>query len=149
MLKKSYCKLFFINLLGILIVAIFFLGYVPMTKFIFAILLGILVTFFLSYRFIKNIVEPIKEITEITKDIAKGIYSHRLESDSIDEIKELSLAVDSMAKLEAILKSIVNGVIAFDNNEKILLINDAARKILNIKEKDLIGRHILEIVRNS
>jgi two-component system phosphate regulon sensor histidine kinase PhoR len=164
MLKKSYYKLFIINLLGILIVAIFFLGYVPTAKFIFPILLGIFVTGFLSYRFIRNIVEPIKEITEITKDIANGIYSHELESNSIDEIKELSLAVNSMsyklketieelndrnAKLEAILKSIVNGVIAFDDNEKILLINDAARKILNIKEKDLIGRHILEIVRNS
>jgi two-component system phosphate regulon sensor histidine kinase PhoR len=164
MLKKSYYKLFIINLLGILIVAIFFLGYVPTAKFIFPILLGIFVTGFLSYRFIRNIVEPIKEITEITKDIANGIYSHELESNSIDEIKELSLAVNSMsyklketieelndrnAKLEAILKSIVNGVIAFDDNEKILLINDAARKILNIKEKDLIGRHILEVVRNS
>lgn len=164
MLKKSYCKLFLIDLFGILIVTMFFLDYVPLSRFIFTILLGTFITFFLSYRFLRRIIEPIEEITEITKDIANGIYIHELESNSIDEIKELSFAINSMsyklkdtieelndrnAKLEAILKSIVNGVIAFDNNEKILLINDAARKILNIKEKNLIGRHILEVVRNS
>ncbi|AIS52694.1 alkaline phosphatase synthesis sensor protein PhoR [Thermoanaerobacter kivui] len=164
MLKKSYYRYFLISLLGIFVPGIFFLGYVPYGRFIFAILLGLFITNIFGYKFIKSIIEPIKEITEVTKDIANGIYSHKLENNSIDEIKQLSIAINTMsyklretieelndrnAKLEAILKSIVNGVIAFDNNEKILLINDAAKKILNIKEKKLIGKHILEVIRNS
>ncbi|HHW57682.1 MAG TPA: cell wall metabolism sensor histidine kinase WalK [Clostridia bacterium] len=165
MLKKSYYKLLLINLIGILTVSIFFLGCTSIGKFIFGVALGILLSSFLSYKFIRNIIDPIEEITEVTRDIANGMYyNHGLEGNSIDEIKELSFAINSMsyklketieelndrnAKLEAILKSIANGVIAFDTNEKILLINDAAKRILNIKEKDLIGRHILEVIRNS
>lgn len=164
MLKKLYYSYFIISFLGILISSVFFLGHVSSLRFIAAIFTGLFISNILGYRFVKSIISPIQEITEVARDISKGIYDHKIESKSIDEIGQLSSAINIMsyrlretieelydrnAKLEAVLKSIVNGVIAFDTNEKILLINDSAKEILNIKENNIIGKHVLDVVRNS
>lgn len=164
MFKKLYYSYFILSLLGIVISSVFFLGHVSTLRLILAILTGLLTSNILGYRFIKSIVSPIQEITEVARDISNGIYDHKIESRSIDEIGQLSSAINIMsyrlretieelydrnAKLEAVLKSIVNGVIAFDTNEKILLINDSAMKILNIEKNNIIGKHILDVVRNS
>ncbi|MGB9678667.1 MAG: two-component system histidine kinase PnpS [Thermoanaerobacteraceae bacterium] len=164
MFKKLYCKYFLITLLGILISSIFFLGYVSIERFIIAVLIGIAITNFFGYRLFNNISFQIKEITHVAEDISKGIYEHSLERSPIDEFNNLSLSINSMsykfketietlydrnAKLEAVLKSIVNGVIAFDLKERILLINDSAKRMLNVQDEDIIGRHILDVIRNS
>lgn len=164
MLKKLYYSYFIISFLGILISSVFFLGYVSNLRFVAAIFSGILISNVLGYRFIKSIISPIQEITEVARDISNGIYDHKIERKSIDEIGQLSSAINIMsyklretieelydrnAKLEAVLKSIINGVIAFDTHEKILLINDSAREILNIREKNIIGKHVLDFIRNS
>ncbi|SNX52775.1 two-component system histidine kinase PnpS [Thermoanaerobacterium sp. RBIITD] len=164
MLKKLYYSYFLLSFLGVLISSVFFIGYVSNLRFLLAILHGLLISNIFGYRFVKSIVSPINEITDVAKEITKGNYEHRIEIKSIDEIGQLSSAINIMserlretidelydrnAKLEAILKSIINGVIAFDDNEKILLINDSARAILDIKENDIIGKHILDVVRNT
>ncbi len=133
-------------------------------RLIIGILFGLIVSNFFGYRLIKGIVQPINEITDVAKEITKGNYEHRIEIKSIDEIGQLSFAINTMsdklqetidelydrnAKLEAILKSLVNGVVAFDENERILLINDSARTMLGIKDNYAVGKHILDVVRNS
>ncbi|AGB19380.1 two-component system histidine kinase PnpS [Thermoanaerobacterium thermosaccharolyticum] len=164
MLKKLYYSYFIISFLGILVTSFFFIEKITTLRFWFGILLGVIVSNFFGYRFIKGIVQPINEITDVAKEITKGNYEHRIEIKSIDEIGQLSSAINIMsdklqetidelydrnAKLEAILKSLINGVIAFDENEKILLINDSARAILDIKESSVVGKHILDVVRNT
>jgi two-component system phosphate regulon sensor histidine kinase PhoR len=135
-----------------------------MIRLIIGILFGLIVSNFFGYRLIKGIVQPINEITDVAKEITKGNYEHRIEIKSIDEIGQLSFAINTMsdklqetidelydrnAKLEAILRSLVNGVVAFDENERILLINDSARTMLGIKDNYAVGKHILDVVRNS
>ena len=46
------------------------------------------------------------------------------------------------------MKSIVNGVIAIDNSGNVILINDSAKRILDISDADVIGKHLLEVIRN-
>ncbi|MDE4542045.1 two-component system histidine kinase PnpS [Thermoanaerobacterium sp. R66] len=164
MFKKLYYSYFIISFLGILATSFFFIGKVSMIRLIIGILFGLIVSNFFGYRLIKGIVQPINEITDVAKEITKGNYEHRIEIKSIDEIGQLSFAINTMsdklqetidelydrnAKLEAILRSLVNGVVAFDENERILLINDSARTMLGIKDNYAVGKHILDVVRNS
>ncbi|MEG6565479.1 ATP-binding protein [Thermoanaerobacterium saccharolyticum] len=164
MFKKLYYTYFIISFLGILATSFFFIGKVSMVRFVIGMFFGVIVSNFFGYRLIKGIVQPINEITDVAKEITKGNYEHRIEIKSIDEIGQLSFAINTMsdklqetidelydrnAKLEAILKSLVNGVVAFDENEKILLINDSARTMLGIKDNYAVGKHILDVVRNS
>lgn len=164
MFKKLYYSYFIISFLGILATSFFFIGKVSIVRLIIGILFGLIVSNFFGYRLIKGIVQPINEITDVAKEITKGNYEHRIEIKSIDEIGQLSFAINTMsdklqetidelydrnAKLEAILKSLVNGVVAFDENERILLINDSARTMLGIKDNYAVGKHILDVVRNS
>ena len=51
--------------------------------------------------------------------------------------------------MEAILSSVVNGIIAVDSHKKILFINPIALKMLNITEVDIVGKHLLHVIRNN
>ncbi|MBZ0252667.1 MAG: PAS domain-containing protein, partial [Candidatus Methylomirabilis sp.] len=50
---------------------------------------------------------------------------------------------------EAVLKSMVEGVLAVDPEERLLNINEAASELLRVKPGDAIGRAIQEVVRNT
>ncbi|RMH68736.1 MAG: sensor histidine kinase [Gemmatimonadetes bacterium] len=83
---------------------------------------------------------------------------------SIVEVAELGIALNKMAhktnkyinKLiqkgieeEAVLSSMVEGVIAVDTEERILLINPAAGKLLNIEPDQMQGRRLQEAIRKA
>lgn len=127
-----------------------------------AVAAGIIGAFIIAFFFIRNIIKPVKEMTEITSEIADGSYDKRITLRTTDEIGELAKSFNNMAEklditindlssknneLEAILKSMQSGVIAVDNIGKIFLVNPAAISIFGIKE-GIIGRHILEVLRN-
>ncbi|MHB1126375.1 MAG: two-component system histidine kinase PnpS [Bacillota bacterium] len=62
-----------------------------------------------------------------------------------DSLKEITL---EQQKLNAILSSMSDGVIAVDQIGRLLLINKAAEKALNVDGSKMIGKYILEVVRN-
>ncbi len=51
--------------------------------------------------------------------------------------------------LQAILDSLVNSVIAIDNEGTIRLFNEAASRLMDIPEEQAIGRHLLTVVPNA
>ncbi|MCC5911880.1 MAG: PAS domain-containing protein [Clostridiaceae bacterium] len=125
---------------------------------------GLIISLLIGYRFIEKIMEPIKEITETSKKMAMGRYKERAYVYSKDEIGELADRFNHMAdtledtiqklsdsntKFKALLGSIINPIIAVDNNKNILLLNTAAEKLFNIKAEEAIGKHILEVIRNN
>ncbi|AKL95933.1 C4-dicarboxylate sensor kinase DctS [Clostridium aceticum] len=67
--------------------------------------------------------------------------------------KLFGLEPDEIAKLyvekQGMLEAIHEGVIAIDTDEKITLINDSARKLLHISEKDIIGEKITKLLPNT
>jgi len=129
-----------------------------------AVLAGLLAASLLGYRMAVNITRPIREITDTAESIAKGQFDRHINIYSKDEVGILATSINDMAakldemiislqdknvKLEAIMSSVVNGIIAIDSSEKVLFINPAAERILNIREKDITGKHLLQVVRNN
>jgi two-component system phosphate regulon sensor histidine kinase PhoR len=129
-----------------------------------ALIPGLLLSLLLVYRISISITSPIQEIKNAAVDITQGKLDPSINITSKDEIGELAKAIDFMAaslrdkinsikdkntRMEAILSSVVNGIIAVDSNENILFINPIAQKMLNIDEGDIAGKHLLQVIRNN
>lgn len=127
-------------------------------------LIGIIIASIIAYRYLYYTTKPIKELTAAVKDIAGGNFSRRITILPKDEFGELGISFNEMAKqlqlsmetlkiqnikLETILNSMPEGIIAVDTQKNIMLINPSAREIFHIKEKEqIIGKNILENIRN-
>ena len=112
----------------------------------------------------RRISSPLEQMRHTAETIAKGEWKEKLlvSSDSI-EISALSDALNQMAaqleeriktithqrnESEAVLSSMVEGVLAVDAREKVIRLNNAARKLLGIEPGKAEGRLIGEVVRN-
>ena len=125
---------------------------------------GILVSFGLGIRYVKKITEPLKQLAKITKKISTGTYPRRIYASTEGEVLELSQNFNTMSekleaavselqdnntKMKSILTSMLNGVIALDNENKIILTNPVAEEMFKINSDDIKGKHILEVIRNE
>ncbi|MBW2368481.1 MAG: HAMP domain-containing protein [Deltaproteobacteria bacterium] len=111
----------------------------------------------------RRISRPIETMTQGAERFARGDLKHRLKQSETLELARLAKALNQMAaelenrienllnqrnEYEAVLSSMLEGVIAVDMDERILSINQAAVKMLEIASLDLKGRNILEAIRN-
>jgi two-component system phosphate regulon sensor histidine kinase PhoR len=132
---------------------------------IFAVI-GIVFAFLLGFRFLKTIVNPINELSSVAKSITSGDYGQKVFLNSDDEIGELAKNFNKMSEelkikideineksdeTNAILSSMINGVIAINNEKEIMFINESVVKIFenNINVEDVKGKKVLEIFRND
>jgi len=124
--------------------------------YIVIVVVVFLLSLALAVKLVKIIVYPIKELEKVTAKIANGNLNKRAIIANYDEIGLLAQTFNNMAdqletkindsldkqnKLEAILESMESGVIALDNNEKIILSNPYSKKIFDLQE-DIIGKKI-------
>jgi len=130
---------------------------------LFFIIIFILSLILLS-RFTSDLIQPIQKMSKSAAKIADGNYNESINLDShskeIDKmIKQFNFMTEKLEKkineiseeknkAQAILSSMVDGVIATDNSGNIMLINPAARNMLFINEKDVKGKDFIQIVRN-
>ncbi len=129
-----------------------------------AVLIGVVAATLLGYKISVDITKPVEEITYATSKIAKGNFDKRINITSKDEIGILADSINGMAaklndtiislqdkniRLEAIMSSVVNGIIAIDSTERILFINPVAQKLLDISDKEIVGKHLLQVIRNN
>jgi two-component system phosphate regulon sensor histidine kinase PhoR len=130
------------------------------------VMVGLLIAFFaalLSLLASRRISRPIEEIKRCAECFAKGDFHCPLPVSSIEEIGGLSEAMKKMAsdlserlgvvmgqrnELEAVLSSMVEGVIAVDMQERVIRINDAGAKMFESTPTDMTGRAIQEVARN-
>lgn len=111
----------------------------------------------------RRISRPMEEMKQGAEYFAKGELSHRLPHSDLLELDALSQAMNEMAlqlegriktainqrnEIEAVLSSMVEGVIAVDLNECIISLNPAAAKIFNVNVLQIRGQSIQEVVRN-
>ena len=101
------------------------------------------------------------------KKISGKDYSQKIPLNMDKEFNKLGLAFNQMtkqldiykqmdiekilnekSKAEAIVESISDGIIVTDMNNNIILVNEAAEKIFNIKEQDVLDRQFLEGINN-
>jgi len=128
------------------------------------------VCFLLGLSFVYNfpgyIANPIRELTNGIKGIADKKYSQRLHFKSADEFGELAAAFNTMAqrlddyehsnlarimfekqRAEAVISSLHDATIGFDNKNIILFANKPALLLLNMEEAELIGKPATEAAK--
>jgi two-component system phosphate regulon sensor histidine kinase PhoR len=116
----------------------------------------------LSLLVSRRISRPLEEMTRGAQRFARGELGWQLTVTGSTEITALGEALNEMAteldgriqamarqsnELEAVLSSMSEGVLAVDNDERILRINRAAAQLMAINPKEAPGRRILEVVR--
>lgn len=116
-------------------------------------------TWFLSAR----VVRPVQTLTTAAESIAAGDYTQRPFLPNRDELGTLAGSFNRMTqqlevreaelressrRLATVLEGMVEGVIALDENERVVLANSAAGRLLRFAPVDAAGRPLLEVVRN-
>jgi two-component system phosphate regulon sensor histidine kinase PhoR len=122
--------------------------------------LAALVSFWVSRR----ISRPLEEMKNGADRFAGGDLDHRLAVPNTEEMGRLAEAMNQMAarldermrtvisqrnEREAILASMVEGVLAVDTNERVISLNAAAAHLLDLSLEEARGRSIQEVVRNT
>ena len=107
---------------------------------------------------------PLELLRRGAKRFSKGDLSHRLPVSKTREIGELAVSMNEMStqlddrirtvmaqknEQQAVLESMIEGVIAVSIDGHILSINSAAVDILHTAEKDAVGRTVEEVFRNN
>ncbi len=115
--------------------------------FMGASFVGFIVVLIVSNVLSNSIFRPIKELVNSAKKLSAGNFDELLHYDADDEIGNLTTNFNKMSlhikekitqienekqKLSSIISSIEDGVIALDLDNKAFIINDTARKILNL-----------------
>jgi two-component system phosphate regulon sensor histidine kinase PhoR len=119
---------------------------------------------FISLIISRRITKPIERLKKGAELFLKGDFQYRMPLSNIEEIGSLYESMKDMAQelhdrintitqqrreIEAILSSMVEGVVAVDTEEKIINMNSAAAKMLGCDYKKVQGRSMQEAVRNT
>lgn len=127
--------------------------------FIQAMLIALAVTVVLSLILSDTITKPINSVSEAAEKVSKGDFSSEVPVRSNDEIGQLAESFNIMqgrlgatlseinsekSKLETILKSMADGLIAVSLLGELLHVNPAARKMLGVREDDDIKDYTYE-----
>ncbi len=122
-------------------------------------LLVALVAWFIAQR----ITKPLEEMRLGAERFADGAFTNKLREEGAEEVASLARAMNAMAdqldgriktiarqhsQLQAVFSSMVEGVITVDTEERILDINQAGARLLNIAPEKLRGKNALVAVRN-
>lgn len=117
------------------------------------------IAFILLINLPGSIANPIRELTESIKQIAKEKYSQRVHFESHNEFGELAKSFNTMAKkleefndsnlsklmvqnkrIESLINNMHDPVIGLDEFKSILFVNEEALHILGLKSEDCIGK---------
>jgi two-component system phosphate regulon sensor histidine kinase PhoR len=130
----------------------------------YAALVGLAAAGFMSAYLSRKVSNPIQEVALAAGQIAQGNYDMRIHSDGPEEMKLLAEAFNHMAhhldatikqltdrknKIEVILSSMVDGLIAVDHQCHVTMLNPSAEKIFDFSDKNAKQRHLLELIRNQ
>jgi len=112
----------------------------------------------------RRITQPIEAIRRSAERFSSGDFETRLPISTTEEVSALSETLNKMAKelhlristimrqrneLETVLSSMVEGVIAIDDSEHIISMNQAAGDIFNAFPSQVKGRSIQEVIRHT
>lgn len=110
----------------------------------------------------RHFVTPLTDMTAVAASMADGDYSQRVATARTDEIGTLARALNQMAescshreevintdrgKLSAILSGMVEGVVAVNQDERVIHLNEAAGKLLDAWPEDSLDKPIWQVTR--
>lgn len=112
----------------------------------------------------RTITKSLREMTGVSRNIAMGDFSRKLRVRSKDELGQLAVALNRVSeklgkriqtitkdrdKVFAILSSIIEGVVAVDREEKIILFNSASERMFALPRDEVMGEFCWEVLRNN
>lgn len=127
-------------------------------------LAAILAAALLSLLIARRISRPLEEMRQGAERFARGELDRRLAVSGSEEICGLADTMNQMAahlddrirtvlrqrnEQEAVLASMVEGVLAVDLEERVLRLNRAAGRLLGVRPEQVEGRRIQEVVRKA
>ncbi|HEX3599520.1 MAG TPA: histidine kinase dimerization/phospho-acceptor domain-containing protein, partial [Lacipirellulaceae bacterium] len=122
-----------------------------------------LVVFGLSYWLMGIITRPVQLLNLAAEAIASGDYQHRLYVPNRDELGMLASTLNRMSQAlglrmtqlsqtalrqSTVLGGMIEGVVAVDARQRIVLANAAAGRQYNFRPTEVEGRPLLEVIRN-
>lgn len=114
------------------------------------------------------VVGPLEQFAAKVEEISAKKYSARMEVNSSNELGKLAVSFNRMAekleeyertnielliaekkRAEAIVKSMIDGIIVLDENMNVILVNNTGVELTGMSEKDIIGRDIKSISQSN
>ncbi len=118
----------------------------------------------ITYLINRNITDPLHDLLLVTKRLQNGEFGRRVLVRSRDEVgqlgrafNDLSMTLEKMfdtihdreSKLNAVLSSMEDGVLAVNTHRRVILANRAVAELIGEEEgSSLIGKDQVEVIRN-
>jgi two-component system nitrogen regulation sensor histidine kinase NtrY len=124
-------------------------------------LVGVLFSSWMGFRLAKQVLDPIQRLASATRELGAGNLDVHVEEPGDDEIGLLVAAFNRMADdlkasredleqrrrlMEAILRGVAAGVLAFDRERAITSINPSALRLLGVPVGSWTGRKVDELL---
>lgn len=156
----------FILLMGLaFLLNYLFLHYQVVNKMnlLISYLLSLLVTGVIAYALARSLTQPLEDMLPLTRRIARGDLEVRVDVQADDEFGLLASNLNNMvdrlrsnireisaekSKVDAILSSMSDGLLAVDQVGRVMLLNRAAAEMFSKQKEEVVGRYLLEVVRN-
>ncbi len=160
-----FLKIFLLLIFGILVPLITSVFFIQNTFLSIGIGLG--AVFFVS-AILLFFLRPLQTLIKSAQGLGNGNFNQRANIKSFDEFETIGKSFDQLAdnlkrifenielqkntalleksKLDEVLSTIVDGIIALDFNKNIILLNKAAEEITGYKSAEIIQRSIDQIV---
>lgn len=132
-------------------------------RFIFGGIVIALIVAGISLLASRRISKPVEELKIGADRFSQGDFGHKLPAPDTVEMAALADSMNQMAarmddrirtivqhrnELEAVLSSMVEGVLAVDHNERVLFSNQAVLRLFDLKLGNLTGKTIQEVSRS-
>ncbi len=116
-----------------------------------------------SWITLKKVMGPLAEISGVAKEMARGNLDKEIRIYSSDEIGDLARNINFLGRrlkqtigeiteekdrMRAVLNSMADGVVAVDGDRRVLLVNPAVERALNISGESCKGKDILGVIRH-
>jgi len=117
-----------------------------------------------GWRMARRQSRPFEEVADAAQRLAQGNETERLPTSDVQELARLSESLNQLAQeledrghtigqqgheLEAVLASMIEGVLAVDSDERVISINRAAARLVGGNVAELTGRNLQEVIRNA
>ena len=118
----------------------------------------------LTYWIVTRIIRPVNELTEAATSIGRGDYEHEVHLKSQDELSQLAMAFNTMSgelkkqvdqlrtskeQVATILSAMHEGVIAMDQEQRILFANAAAGSLFGFSADRAMGSKLQSTIHRD
>lgn len=123
-----------------------------------------LLTMTCGFQLVRRLVRPLEELESLAGAYAAGDMTAPLPEGGSVEVQRVASAMQRMAgdldsriaalvaernEQEAVLSSMVEGVLAIDAGERVMALNEAGARLLGVDARQALGRTIQEVARNA